>query len=68
MGIGMERVYGTNSVNYNAAKLGLEAHHWNQISPRQRGRRLRTVIENRLVGFGQRQGCQGRSQTGRPSG
>jgi len=26
------------------------------------------VIENQLVGFGLGQGCQGRSQTGRPTG
>ena len=37
MGIGMQRVYGTNAVNQDATKIDLEAHHSFQISPKQRG-------------------------------
>ena len=68
MGIGMVRVYGTNSVNWDASRLGPETHHRFRISQEQGSRRFRSVIGIRLVGFGQGQGCQGRSQTGRPSG
>ena len=68
MRIGMVRVYGINSVNWNATKLGLAAHHRDRISHKQGCSRFRSVIVIRLVGSGQGQGCQGRSQTGRPSG